>query len=673
MVEFGQFSLLLALFLSGYAVIADLVGSFRNDPGFMKSGRNATAATLLCLSTAIGALLVLLVKSDFRVIYVAAHTARTLPLAYKISALWAGASGSLLFWLWLQVAFVAIVFCKGQAEKGIFAAHGRAIANLVSVFFLIIIVNDKNPFDISTVAPADGGGLNPLLQHPAMVLHPPILFVGYAAFAVPLAWAVAALKYPKSQTSFPFLAQAKQWTLTAWLFLTAGILLGAWWAYEELGWGGYWAWDPVENSSLMPWLTGTALVHCFRAFHSRGKTLYWALLLSLVTFSLCVFGTFLTRYGLVTSVHAFPEPGLGILFVVLLAHIWVIAGVLMIKRHLSPKPEGFAPFQGPTQTYAVYINYLMLFLTFVVFVGTLFPFFSGLLSDRKITLSPAYFNKITAPGGFALLLFIAICPYLWRYGLKRSWRVILAYVVSGMVALWLIAQGLAVWLTAENPPEWLSQQRAAMWFTEKVVPMLLAVKTVAPILIAFCIFIIFTLIADVAVSAYLRKKRTMSWCGSRIVHLGVALIFLGIAGSGGYGYDEQIALRPGQQHNLKEYSLVYEGLRQEQGPNFTAFVADIFIYKQDQLIAKLGPAKAVYSASNQAVSEVDIRRTLGGDIYLALTEVDMTNNLINLRVLIKPLINWIWIGSGLMVIGAVLALLPMLSRRTAPAMNEGIK
>ncbi|MHC5086419.1 MAG: cytochrome c biogenesis protein CcsA, partial [Planctomycetota bacterium] len=279
MVDLGQFSLLLALFLSGYAVIADLAGSVRKDAGFMKSGHNATAAALLCLTTATAALWVVLLKSDFRVIYVAAHTARSLPLAYKISALWAGAPGSLLLWLWLQVAFVVFVFCKGKTSRGIFASHGRAIANLVSVFFLLVMIKDKNPFEVSTIAPVDGAGLNPLLQHPAMVLHPPILFIGYAAFAIPFAWAVAAIKHPKTETTIPLLEQSKRWTMVAWAFLTAGILLGAWWAYEELGWGGYWAWDPVENSSLMPWLTGTALIHCFRAFHSRGKTHLWTIFL----------------------------------------------------------------------------------------------------------------------------------------------------------------------------------------------------------------------------------------------------------------------------------------------------------------------------------------------------------------------------------------------------------
>jgi cytochrome c-type biogenesis protein CcmF len=643
MVDLGQFSLLLALFLSGYAVIADLAGSFRKDAGFMKSGQNATGTALLCLTTATAALLVLLLKSDFRVIYVAAHSSRSLPLVYKISALWAGAPGSLLLWLWLQVGFVVYAFGKGQGGKSAFASYARAIANLASVFFLLVMIKDKNPFEVSPVAPADGAGMNPLLQHLAMVLHPPILFIGYAGLMVPFAWAIAALKHPRKDRNFPFLDEAKQWTLGAWTFLTAGILLGAWWAYEELGWGGYWAWDPVENSSLMPWLTATALLHCFRAFHFRGKTVTWAMILSLVTYSLCVFGTFLTRSGLVSSVHAFSKlenivTSPIFLFVVLLIHFGVIATALMIKRCLSPQSPEFVPYEGNTQTYTLYINYLMVFLTFVIFVGTLYPFFSGLVSDKEITLEPAYFNKITAPGGFILILFIGVCPYLWRYGLKINWRLILGILALGASAVF--------------------------WFVT---------KKLAPATLICSGFVFVNLIADVF--ARMRgpagiSKLNLRWVGARVVHLGVGLIFFGIAGSGGYGAEAQFALIPGQQESLGSYSFVYEDFRQEQGPNFTAYVADVSVYKNKEKVTTLGPAKAVYAPSNQAVSEVDIRRTLGGDLYLALTEVDVKNNMINLRVLIKPLINWIWIGSTLMVIGAVLVLIAMVSRQK-PVIRNG--
>jgi cytochrome c-type biogenesis protein CcmF len=616
MIDLGHFSLILALFLSSYAIVADAVGTWRKDKGLLRSGRNAMGAYFVCLSVSMAVLWVLLIQCDFSVKYVAEHTSRDLPLEYRISALWAGASGSLLLWLWLQVGMLIAVFFSTRQPRQSFCAHARMISNLVTVFFLLVLVLDKNPFETIDIVPRDGAGLNPLLQHPAMVLHPPILFVGYAAFAVPFAWAFACLKSSEKIKKPDLISAARNWTLTAWLFLTAGIVLGAWWAYEELGWGGYWAWDPVENSSLMPWLTATALVHSFRIFSPRTRIVIWTELLCLLTFSLCIFGTFLTRYGLVSSVHAFPEPGLGILFIVLLIHVWVLAGILIAKRFWIQKD--IADFTSPaSQNFFVWNNWLFLFLTFVIFIGTLFPFLSGLVSERKITLKPEYFTKITSPGGLILVLFLGLCPYLWRFGFKKSIRfAITAVVLVAVAAIWLIYKKLAVlFLVASG-------------------------------------LLIFNLILDIV---NLKKAHSSSWraYGARIVHLGVALIFMGIAGSGGYDIERQMSMTPGQQEQVGDYRLVYESLGADHGPNFTAMWAAVSVYDdQDQMIAQLKPSKAYYNASGKAVSEVDIRRTLASDLYLALMDVDRSSKLINLRVMIKPLINWIWIGSILMVLGS---------------------
>ncbi|RKY11066.1 MAG: hypothetical protein DRP65_05250 [Planctomycetota bacterium] len=629
MAELGRFALLLGLFLSGYAILADLLGTWRKDNSLLDSARNATIACLGCLTVAVAGLLVLLVQSDFSVTYVAGNTSKALPLAYKLSALWAGAAGSLLLWLWLQVGFVAAAFCRTPPEQRGFGARARAIANLVSVYFLMVMVIDKNPFDVSVVAPADGAGLNPLLQHPAMVLHPPTLFIGYAAFAIPFAWAIASIKQDAGQGPGPMFRQARNWILWAWLFLTAGIVLGAWWAYEELGWGGYWAWDPVENSSLLPWLTATALLHSCRTYKARTPTAVWMIVLSLLTFSLCIFGTFLTRYGLVSSVHAFGEPGLGILFIVLLVHIWFIAAILALYKRSCYRPTESASV-GRGMRFIIYNNWLMIILTFVIFVGTLFPFLSGLFTEQKITLKPEYFSKITAPGGLLLLLLLGVCPYLLRFGMNFSQRSIGA-------ALVIIAAGCAGFITGRYP-----------------IPCFI-----------ICGFVLLNLVADVAgyemKLAEGRKKgvstsRNLRWYGSRIVHFGVLLVFVGIAGSGGYGTEIQKVLQPGQAFTLGNFKIVYDVLKADHGPNFTAATANMSVYKASELIANLKPARAVYTAGGKAVSEVDIHRTLAGDLYLALTDLDSSSKLINLRILIKPLINWIWIGSTVMILGTVLVL-----------------
>ncbi|MCK4999567.1 MAG: cytochrome c biogenesis protein CcsA, partial [Anaerohalosphaera sp.] len=419
----------------------------------------------------------------------------------------------------------------------------------------------------------------------------------------------------------------------------------------------YWAWDPVENSSLMPWITGTALVHCFRAYNIRGKTATWTVILSLITFGLCIFSTFLTRSGLVASVHAFPEPGMSIWFMYLIGLMTVITAVLMCKKYFR-KDSQHHTLEGPSQYYMVLNNYLMLALTLVILIGTLFPFLTQVAGQfvklEQITLEPEFFNKVTSPLGIILLLFIALCPYLWVRGFNISWRVITACVFSVIaLVLWIVT------------------------------------KALAPVFFVLSALLLVTLIADAITFKYSMSKRTLSWLGSRLVHLGVALIFIGIAGSGGYDFDEQFAMRPGQDKYVELgvdriltgfaesfstkdnevetngaevddkaglYRIVFDDLSLEDGPNFEAAVAKMSIYSGEDLIAELRPAKAYYPKSDKSFSEVAVRRTLGGDLYLALTGVDTRYNLINIRILVKPLINWIWIGSILMILGTFPAL-----------------
>ncbi len=637
--ELGQFALRLALFLSCYAILADLLGLWRKRGELLASGRNATLGCLLCLTAATVALGVLLVRGEFAVGYVAEHTSRALPLVYRLTALWAGAAGSLLLWLWLQTGFVAVVFSRSGGTDGRFSAGARAAANLVAVFFFLVLIFDKDPFALSTTTPADGAGLNPLLQHPAMVLHPPTLFIGYAAFAIPYAWAMAALRQANpGECSFRF-ARARNWSLVAWVFLTIGIALGAWWAYEELGWGGYWAWDPVENSSLMPWLTATALLHCARTYRAGTRIAAWFMALAIGTFSLCIFGTFLTRYGLVSSVHAFPEPGLGILFLVLLIHIWAIVGILFLRWRLRRRTE--APAQGRGIRFIVWNNWLMILLAFVILMGTLFPFLSGLLSDRQISLKSEYFTKITAPGGLVLLLLLGICPHLMRCGPGRDWRTF-GTVATGVaaVSIWVFAGSLAI------------------------------------ACLVVCGFVGVSLAADF-VQRFIRPgaesrplRATLRWYGARIVHIGVLMTFVGIAGSSGFDIDKQAALKPGERVRVGEFELVYDDLKAAHGPNFTAVTANVSVYKGGKRIDVLSPSVAFYGQSGKRTSEVDIRRTLAGDLYLALTQVDSTTRSINLTVFIKPLINWIWIGNVLMVLGAVLAIAAAVGqKRAAPQME----
>lgn len=645
--QLGYCALLIAFFASSYAFLVDALGAWRREDRLLASARNATVTSFACLTVASVLLMTALIQGDFAMIYVAEHTARDLPLAYRISAFWAGAAGSLLLWLWLQVGFLVIVFCQSLKNHKTFSSAARSIGNFVSVFFLLVLILDKNPFAVSLVTPEDGNGLNPLLQHPAMALHPPALFIGYAAFVIPFVWGFALLKDKNILEATPFITQMRRWILWAWMFLTIGIVLGAWWAYEELGWGGYWAWDPVENSSLMPWLTATALLHCSRTYKRNTLIATWLIVLSIITFSLCIFGTFLTRYGLVSSVHAFPEPGLGILFIVLLAHIWVIAITLFIRAWIAKRINTYAPaFAG--HRYITWNNWLLILLTIVILVGTLFPFLSGLVSSRQINLKPDYFTKITAPGGLALLLLLAICPHLLRHGFGKNWRAIgaLAIALAGITSWWL-TDSLAL-----------------------------------PCLI-FCAFAGLNLMADffARFRTKLQNKKTSSgspvnlrWYGARIVHLGIILAFMGIAGSGGYGIEEKVALKPNESTTVENLTFTHHGLQADHGPNYTAVTADISVSKNrtgaTEPFARLFPSLAVYTRSGKRTSEVDIQRTLGGDVYLALEGINSADQLINLNILVKPLINWIWIGGFLTIIGGLLVQISFYRPKKAMANME---
>jgi cytochrome c-type biogenesis protein CcmF len=433
----------------------------------------------------------------------------------------------------------------------------------------------------------------------------------------------------------PMLKEARKWSLWAWLFLTIGIVLGAWWAYEELGWGGYWAWDPVENSSLMPWLIATALLHCFRTYKDRSPIATWTVLLSLATFSLCVFGTYLTRSGLIASVHAFPDPGLSYLFLILIAHIWIISTFLMIKKSLRTNNEPH-PSMKNTLLFIFINNWLLVILTFVIFIGTLFPFLSGLFTENKISLKPEYFDKITTPFGLALLLLITVCPHLIRAKLKKNWRTIGAVVIAAVaIGAWIVTKAYTI-----------------------------------PCFI-ICAFGLVNLIVDMIgyemsfakrAATSPNARRNFQWYGARIVHVGVVLTFLGLAGAGGYSVEKFAAIVPGETAEIGNFKLEYKQMTAEHGPNFTAVAAEIEVYRDDKMLTTLTPSKAFYG-SGKPVSEVSIRRTLGGDLYTALTEADNSTKMINLRMLIKPLINWVWIGSILSVIGAMVVLASLYQKK----------
>ena len=652
MANLGEFTLLLALFLSGYAIIADWLGSRFCDNGLMRSGANATIAGWLALSVAIGVLLVAFVSDDFSINYVADHNSIALPLAYKISALWAGAGGSLLLWLWLQVGIVVLFLSFNTAQERSFISRARIFANIISCLFLILLLwdreiaanIDKSLFAASLQPPMDGMGLNPLLQHPAMAMHPPALFIGYASYIAPFIWALSVLVGPKKTDRPSLFLKARNWVLIAWLFLTVGNVLGSWWAYEELGWGGFWAWDPVENSSLMPWLVGTALLHSFKKYKSGTKVARWVIVLCLLSYSFCIFGTYLTRSGLVASVHSFPDPGFANLYLALLVLFWIAAGYFALRqKHLSSDNIKVEPIKG--SGIITLINWLFIVLVVVILLGTLFPaishcyiklaphlpYFCDHVPPSSITLKPDYFTKITAPGGMLLLLLIAACPNFFQWGAKSKFKLAqLAIMALVAFVFHMTSQGWAL-------------------------PCLILGGYAG-----------FYILVDMFVRIFRKSKsegnvssgRAMSWYGARLAHLGVVFMFLAMAAAEGYGTEQAVVLHKNQSAKIADgdYEVTFEGLSTIHDNPIVLSRANVAVKKNGEFLAQLTPALASHM-SGQQTSEADVLRKLTGDLYLSLTAIDPEREAVNLRVLIKPMINWLWIGGGMMTLGAAMALI----------------
>lgn len=697
MALFGTFALQLALFLSGYAIIVDLFGAGLKDRGLRRSGRNATLACWICLTAAIYALLSALLKGDFSIIYVVEHTSRDLHWAYKFSALWAGASGSLLVWLWLQVSLALWAFGQDDQAAGAFTASARSAVNLVSCFFLVLLVFDRDVFELMTSPVADGRGLNPPLRHPAMVLHPPTLFIGYAAYVIPFAWAVAVLIMSRPDERPLLFGKVWTWALAAWIFLTIGNALGSWWAYEELGWGGFWAWDPVENSSFMPWLTGTALLHSFKKYRPQAKMARWVIFLSLFTYSLCIFGRYLAKVGLVESVHTFGDKGLGNLYLLLLVIFWFVIFVLALVKYVSAKPR-LIPTTNRGEGVLLLNNWLLLILFMAIMVGTLFEFLSGLVieyapgitgwfTDRPVTnavtLDAEFFNKMTAPGGLLLLFLTGLCPYFFRRGWNWKWRSWGGLVVIGVA--------LVFWVWYCNPDtvrrpgfsggiNWFFQ-----WFSSgspKVPCFIISGYVALNIVVDFMKFGVKKTSGSASGQ---RSRRSLSWYGARVAHIGVVLIFLGISGSEGYDMEGLNRMKVGDTVTIKresiriggitmikerDYEISFDELIPARTVEYQVQAARMTVKKNGELLAVMEPSWRYY-ANFRPTSEPAIRRTAAGDFYLSITGMEPAAQLINLRVLIKPLVNWLWIGCLSLATGALMVLVSRVSRRQPQAEKTG--
>ena len=640
--EVGSILIGLALAVALYSAGAAYWGIRGNDTRWEASGRHGVQATVFLLGTAFALLFLAFLMDQFSIQYVAQHSNRTLPTYLKVSAVWAGQEGSLLLWSFLQALFTWLLVRRPSGHVRPLVPWSMVFLNLITAFFVGVTLFLSNPFAPSPTLPADGQGLNPLLRHPGMIFHPPAMYLGYVGLAVPFALAMAALatgrvdRWPQA---------ARRWTLAAWLFLGLGLLLGARWAYDVLGWGGYWGWDPVENAGLMPWLTATALLHGMVMQEERGGFRWWNLWLSTLSFALVLFGTFTTRSGLIQSVHAFSRSNLGPYFLGAIGlTLFGAAGLMFIRRgqlHDPHPPERFLSREG---TFLLTLVVLVV-ITFSVFIGSVLPTLTSELAGQRFEAGPEWFDRVTGPQFAALVLLMGVCPLVGRSlsSLKRLSR-------RGLPALAVTAGLLvAAWLWGFTRPTSLVG------------------------------FAIVALAGSVTASEYVvatvnrvQRHGESPWravgrlfarhrrrYGGYMVHTGVILMAMGIIGTRMYPFEQDVVLRQGAETTVRGYTLTYERLDQEKDGDRFRTQATLSVRREGRPLTTLYPTHDQYLAFvDQTATTPALHATLREDLYVVLAGWDGGGTMATFKVYVNALAGFIWIGGLVFLAGGVIALWP---------------
>jgi cytochrome c-type biogenesis protein CcmF len=653
---FGSFSLLLAFLCALYAFIGGIAAIITRHPLLIKSTRQAGIATCVLIFLATLSLEFLLFTDNFSVAYVVSHSNRDLSAFYKVAALWSGQEGSLLFWSCLLAVYVISVLITYRHKNGELMPYVGVVLAGVQIFFLILNNFVESPFKTLGIAGAggvlapfvraDGNGLNPLLQYPEMVIHPPNLYSGYTGFTIPFAFALAALlaRYPGEK----WIHLTRKWTMIAWCFQSIGILLGAHWAYAVLGWGGYWGWDPVENASLLPWLTGTAFLHSVMMQEKRGMMKVWNVWLVFCTFLLCILGTFLTRSGVVSSVHAFANSQIGPWFVGFMAITFLVCLGAYLKNRDYLKSENRLDSLVSRESSFLFNNLLFLVACIAVLSGTLFPVFSEWFTSSRISVGAPFFNKVMIPIGLAILLLTGVGPLLaWGKtsgaSLKRNfgWPLLAALIAAigffaagyrnpvSLVCLFLC--GFVAWTIG------MEYYRGAKVISARTGMSLLP-------------------------SAHELAMRNTRRYGGYVIHFGMVLIFLGFAGAA-FNQEAQKTMNLGDSLQLGPYTLVLQSSSAEAEKNYSAERMVIEVLKNNKQLMMLYPEKRRFPTNEENGTMVAIFSSLREDIYVVYAGQDPDEKLPVIHAFLNPLVKWIWLGGVFVVLGTLLALLP--NRREA--------
>jgi len=664
MSQIGSFTLLLGLALSAYSFLAGALALARPGPGSERLGETARRAGIATFALVFLAAVVLVTSAfqdDFSIAYIYHHSNRDLPAPYKFATLWSGQEGSLLFWSLLLAAYGLVLRLRHKTDTRLFAYASVVIA-AVQIFFLLLLNFAAHPFALMTgTLPADGAGLNPLLQYPEMVIHPPMLYLGYVGFTVPFAFALGALimRYPGEK----WIRITRRWTMVTWAFLTCGVFLGAHWAYSVLGWGGYWGWDPVENASLMPWLTGTAFLHSVMMQEKRGMLKMWNMWLIFATFWLAILGTFLTRSGIISSVHAFAQSSIGGWFKWFLLVTLGAFAFFFFKNKSHLRSEHKLESLISRESSFLFNNLLLLLACFTVLWGTWFPLISAYVQGNKVTVGPPFYNKVAIPVALLLLLLTAVGPLLaWRKTSIESLRRNFMWPALGALAvgILMIVLGVRPW----NDIAYFYALMAAM------LAALVALTVTSEFIRGARVISRHTGQSLPAAMVHLWHRNTRRY-GGYIVHFGVAVVIIGILGTP-FNQDKEKEMGYGDKMTIGPYTLVCQSYTQDDNPNYSNEWAIINVFKGDREITTMYPERRFYKASQQPQTLPRIRSTVKEDLYLTYEGLNETTGRPIIKAHLNPLVMWIWVGVLIMIGGTVLALIPnaVPMRVAAPARIE---
>lgn len=659
--DIGLITLVIAFLLSLYATLASLYGGWRGQQAWVESARNAALLVFPLLTIPVMVIVYALYTLDFSLAYVYDVSSRAMSPFLRVTALWGGQQGSVLFWAWLMAAFVGLVLLKKWERDRELMPWVTFVAMLTTAFFVGIVVFITNPFvrlwyfegaseltqalfqpiNAMPYFPEDGNGLNPLLRHFGMIGHPPTTYLGFTGFVIPFAYAIAALITGQSRRD-EWIIATRRWTLFAWIFLSIGLILGGRWAYDVLGWGGFWGWDPIENAMLMPWLTGTAFLHSVMMTEKRGMMKKWNMVLIILTYSLSLFGTFITRTGVISSVHAFSKTALGPAFFAFIGFTFLGSVTILYLRWETLKSEHSLESFISREAAFVLQNMLFLAVTFAVFWGTVFPLISELVTGTKITVGPPYFQRVTGPLFFVLVLLMGVAPLLaWRKQAAKALGKAIWIPFAASIAITAIwgfvhrmhpASIFGLWLVTLT----LSAIVAEFW---KGVQARHATRGENPFTA------LFNLIG--------RNHRRY---GGYIIHLGVVMIALGIIGDAYFKQETQGTVSQGEVVSIGDYQLEFKELLGYPGSDGRDIVEAVMALSQNgKPIREINPRRDYFVVQEQPVSVPGVYSTPGVDVYVLLIGWDTTGTSATFKVYINPLINWVWIGGIVMILGTIIA------------------